>query len=123
MERHPVIGDALCGDLRLLHAVRPIVRHHHEHLDGTGYPDRLHGDAVPMLAQIMGIIDVYDALTTARVYRPAMTSDAACAELQEEAHRGWRSVALVADFVTMCRGGWADKLAERRPGPLAFACP
>ncbi len=105
MQRHPVIGDGLCGDLRLLRAVAPIVRHHHERLDGTGYPDRLRGDAIPLLAQIMGIVDVYDAMTTTRVYRSPLPAEVACAELLEEAKRGWRSTQLVSRFVALCRAG------------------
>ena len=70
IKSHTLIGDSLCSNLRSLQAVRPIVRHHHERLDGSGYPDGLKGDAVPVLAQIMGITDVFDALTTNRPYQP-----------------------------------------------------
>ncbi len=66
MKQHPVVGDQLCGNLRALARVRTIVRHHHERLDGSGYPDGLEGDAIPLLAQIIGIVDVYDAITTDR---------------------------------------------------------
>src|SRR5690242_12490234 len=69
MREHPIVGDALCAGLRSLRAVRPIVRHHHERLDGTGYPDGLRYSQVPLLAQIVGIVDVFDALTTERPYR------------------------------------------------------
>lgn len=57
IKQYTIIGDRLCGELRSLRAVRPIVRHHHERLDGSGYPDGLRDDAVPLLAQIMGIVD------------------------------------------------------------------
>jgi putative two-component system response regulator len=99
MQQHAVIGDRLCGELRSLRRVRPIVRHHHERLDGSGYPDGLRGDAVPLLAQIMGIVDVYDALTTVRPYRSAIPVAAACAELAAEADRGWHSRDLVDVFI------------------------
>ena len=56
MKLHTIIGERLCGELNSLRRVRPIVRHHHEHLDGSGYPDGLRGDAIPILAQIMGIV-------------------------------------------------------------------
>jgi putative two-component system response regulator len=105
MEKHPVIGEALCGDLRLLKPVRPIVRWHHERLDGTGYPDRLRGDEIPLLPQMMGIVDVFDALTTDRVYRIRLSWDDACDVLQHEAERGWRSPRLVDEFITLCRSG------------------
>jgi putative two-component system response regulator len=71
MKRHTIIGERLCGTLRSLAPVRSIVRHHHELLDGSGYPDGLRGDAVPLLAQIVAIADVYDAITTTRPYRMA----------------------------------------------------
>jgi putative two-component system response regulator len=98
---HPVIGDRLCGELRSLRQVRPIVRHHHERLDGSGYPDGLKGDAIPLLAQIMGIVDVYDAITTDRPYKPAATAARAYAELTEEAARGWRRRDLVDAFIAL----------------------
>lgn len=98
---HPVIGDRLCGELRSLRQVRPIVRHHHERLDGSGYPDGLKGDAIPLLAQIMGIVDVYDAITTARPYKPAATAERAYAELLGEAAKGWRRKDLVDAFVAL----------------------
>src|SRR3954470_24900254 len=69
MKQHTVIGERLCGKVGSLDRVRPIVRHHHERLDGTGYPDGLSGHAIPLLAQIVGVVDVFDALTTDRPYR------------------------------------------------------
>ena len=68
MREHPVVGDALCAGLRSLQAVRPIVRSHHERLDGSGYPDGLKNAEVPLLAQIVSIVDVFDALTMERPY-------------------------------------------------------
>lgn len=99
MKEHPVIGEKLCGDLRALHDVRPIVRHHHEHLDGSGYPDHLAGDEVPLLAQIIGIVDVYDAITTDRPYRAALSQAAAFTALRDEVGRGWRDGELVDVFI------------------------
>ena len=104
IKQHTVIGDRLCGGLRSLKRVRPIVRSHHERLDGTGYPDGLRGGAIPLLAQIIGIDDVFDALTTERPYKPALTLDDAAGELAAEATRGWRDPQLVDTFVNlMCR--------------------
>jgi putative two-component system response regulator len=96
MRQHPVIGDRLCGELRSLRTVRPIVRHHHERLDGSGYPDGLRGDQIPLLARIMSVVDVFDALTTERPYKPALSIDRACDELAAEVRRGWRDPVLVA---------------------------
>jgi cyclic di-GMP phosphodiesterase len=98
MREHTVVGDALCAGLRSLHRVRPIVRHHHERLDGTGYPDGLRSGQVPLLAQIVGIVDVFDALTTERPYRTALPRDLALETLMEEASRGWRDRALIDAF-------------------------
>jgi len=81
MKRHPSIGDDLCRTVRSFEAVRPIVRHHHERVDGRGYPDGLAGDEIPLLAQIVSVVDVFDALTTDRPYRTALstsTSPLAC---------------------------------------------
>lgn len=105
IKQHPVIGDRLCGGLRSLRQVRTIVRHHHERIDGSGYPDGLKGDAIPLLAQIMGIVDVFDALTTDRPYRRALTPDQAYEELIAEAGRGWRRRDLVDIFISLGRNG------------------
>lgn len=99
MRKHPIVGDSLCAGLRSLHKVRPIVRHHHERLDGSGYPDGLRSGEVPLLAQIVSIVDVFDALTTERPYRTACSREEAFAVLSEEAARGWRDRALVDAFI------------------------
>ena len=99
MKLHPVIGDALCQALPLLHRVRPIVRWHHERLDGTGYPDGLKGDRIPLLAQLIGIADVYDALTSARPYKAAQSHATACEALIDEIRKGWRRRDLVEAFM------------------------
>ena len=84
--------------------MRGIVRHHHERLDGSGYPDGLRGDAIPLLAQVIGIVDVYDALTTARPYKEALARDRARDELRGEAGRGWRRKDLVDMFIDATGG-------------------
>ena len=88
MKKHPDIGDSLCAPLQSLRSVRPIIRCHHERLDGSGYPQGLTGDDVPLLAQIVGIADVFDALTSPRPYRPALTPENAARHLLEEAMQG-----------------------------------
>jgi len=99
MKQHPVIGERLCGNLRSLRPVRAIVRHHHECLDGSGYPDGLRADAVPLLAQIVSIVDAYDAMTTTRSYRAALTPQHAYEELRRDAAQGRRTIELVEAFI------------------------
>jgi putative two-component system response regulator len=101
MRKHPLVGDSLCAGLRSLRKVRPIVRHHHERLDGTGYPDGLRNGEVPLLAQIIGIVDVFDALTTERPYRNARPCGEAFQALADEAAKGWRDRALVDAFIAV----------------------
>ena len=113
MKQHPLVGDRLCGNLRALHRVRPIVRHHHERLDGTGYPDGLAGDAIPLLAQIITVVDVFDALTTQRPYAMMRTPDEAYEELRQEARRGWRDARLVDEFIDGVRS--TGPLVVRHP--------
>jgi putative two-component system response regulator len=88
MKRHPEIGDTLCAPLQSLRHVRPIIIGHHERLDGSGYPAGLKGDDVPVPAQIVGIVDVYDALTSRRPYRAALSADEAGKHLMEEMAQG-----------------------------------
>ncbi len=99
MKTHAVIGDHICGSVRSLGKLRPIVRHHHERLDGSGYPDGLRDDAIPLLAQIVSIVDVFDALTTERPYKAALPLALAAEELRREAARGWRRADLVTTFL------------------------
>ena len=103
MKRHPVIGDQLCETVRSLEAVRPIVRHHHERADGRGYPDGLIGDEIPLLAQIVSIVDVFDALTTERPYRKALTPATAYQMMREHARQGWCREELLAMFIDLHR--------------------
>jgi len=105
MQQHTVIGERLCGNLRSLAAVRPIVRSHHERLDGSGYPDGLRGDAIPLLAQIVGIVDAFDAITTTRPYRAARSWDTAREELVEDVRAGRFSHDLVSAFLGVIQAG------------------
>lgn len=105
IKSHTIIGDSLCAQLPTLTGVRTIVRHHHERLDGTGYPDGLAGDQVPVLAQIVGIVDCYEALTEGRPYQPPRSPDAAIAILEDHVRRGWCRADLVGAYVAMLRAG------------------
>jgi putative two-component system response regulator len=106
MESHAERGERICGSMRSMAAVLPIIRHHHERWDGSGYPDKLKGEQIPLLARILQIADIYDALTTARAYKAAMAPDDAVQTLREEAARGWRDprlVELFSDILPMFR--------------------
>ena len=107
MREHPVVGDNLCRTVRSLERVRPIVRSHHERQDGRGYPDRLAGDDIPLLAQIVAVVDVFDALTTKRPYRDAMSSAAAYEIMLKEATGGWCPVKLAQEFIDLHRRKFA----------------
>jgi putative two-component system response regulator len=98
IQRHPVEGEHICSPLKSLRRVLPIIRHHHERMDGSGYPDGLRGDAIPLAARILQVVDIYDALTTDRPYREAFSAGEALATLYSEAERGWLDPALVRTF-------------------------
>ena len=108
MKSHTTVGDALCANLRSLESVRPIVRHHHERYDGSGYPDGLRGDDIPLVAQIIGLVDVYDAVTTRRPYQGPHTPQEAIAILRAQAERGWRRPDLVEAFAGLVESGRLD---------------
>ncbi len=99
MKQHPAIGDDLCRTMRSLGSVLPIVRHHHERLDGRGYPDGLAGDQIPLLARIVAIVDVFDALTTDRPYRKALDVEVALEMMRSDARGGWCDLALLDRFI------------------------
>lgn len=101
MKQHTVIGDRLCGELRSLRLVRQIVRHHHERLDGSGYPDGLRGDDIPLLAQIVSIADTYDAITTDRPYRRSRPPAIAYSELLGDVANGTKRRDLVDAFIEL----------------------
>jgi putative two-component system response regulator len=105
MKSHTTVGDSLCGNLRSLDSVRPIIRHHHERYDGSGYPDGLSGDEIPLVAQIMGVVDVYDAVTTRRPYQGPHTAQEAIDILRDQVARGWRRADLVDAFATLVESG------------------
>jgi putative two-component system response regulator len=89
VREHPVTGEHICRPIRSFGPVLPIIRHHHEKYDGSGYPDGLAGSDIPLTARILQVVDVYDALTTNRPYRPAIPADRALQMMREEVDRGW----------------------------------
>lgn len=101
MRSHTVRGEEICKQMRTLAPVLPIIRSHHEKWDGTGYPDGLRREAIPLLARILQIADIYDALTTARPYKPAFGHQEAMDILRREARMGWRDPELVHLFTDL----------------------
>ncbi len=99
IKEHTVLGEKLCRPVMALQPVLPIIRHHHERGDGTGYPDRLTSAQIPRLAQIFSVVDVYDSLRTWRPYRPALNDIQAAAVLRNEAERGFWNRAILDIFV------------------------
>ena len=104
MEQHTVIGEEICTPLRSFHHVLPIIRHHHEKQDGSGYPDGLKGAQVPLTARILQITDIYDALTTDRPYRKALPREKAVAIMREEVKRGWWDGSILDEFEAVVHG-------------------
>ncbi|HEY4382244.1 MAG TPA: HD domain-containing phosphohydrolase [Acidobacteriaceae bacterium] len=101
MEQHPVMGERICAPLKSFRLVLPIIRHHHERLDGSGYPDKLKGDQIPLTARILQITDIYDALTTDRPYRRAMEPDGAIVAMRSEVKLGWWDGSLVDELQSL----------------------
>lgn len=98
MRSHTLIGERICRPLRSFQPVLPIIRHHHEKQDGSGYPDGLRDGAVPLLARVMQIADIFDALTTERPYKAALSRDATLQQMQVEVERGWWDPKLFSLF-------------------------
>ena len=104
MKQHPIIGENICKPLKSLRLVLPIIRHHHEHADGSGYPDGMRAGEIPLLPRVLQVVDVYDALRTARPYKPALTHDQASQTMREEARQGLWDAELVDEFFSMLVG-------------------
>jgi putative two-component system response regulator len=104
IKKHPVTGERICAPLRSFRSVLPIIRYHHEKLDGSGYPDGLKGEEIPLSARILQTVDIYDALTTTRPYREALSPENTFAILREEVKRGWRDGSLVDELEGLILG-------------------
>lgn len=98
VKQHPLMGYKICHPLKSVRNALPVIRWHHEKLDGSGYPDGLKGDEIPVTVRIMAIVDVYDALTTKRSYKDAFSPLQAFRILEEEVAKGWWDGELVRKF-------------------------
>lgn len=114
MRLHTIRGEEICRPMKTLASVLPIIRSHHERWDGSGYPDGLAGEDIPLLARILQVADIYDALTTARPYKPAFSRQHAMEIMLEEAQRGWRDPELVPLFA---------EVSQKAPEPDAAVWP
>jgi putative two-component system response regulator len=99
MRSHSARGEEICRHLKSMTHVLPIIRHHHERWDGSGYPDGLRRDQIPVLARVLQIADIYDALTSTRPYKRSFEPHEALRTIQEESDRGWRDPHVVKLFV------------------------
>jgi putative two-component system response regulator len=100
MRSHSVRGEEICRPMRSLWPVLPIIRNHHERWDGSGYPDGMVGEETPLLARILQVADIYDALTTQRPYKLALSPQESLAVMEDEVRRGWRDPELVSLFAS-----------------------
>lgn len=119
MQSHPVKGEEICAPLRSFRQVLPIIRHHHEKRDGSGYPDGLCGDDIPLTARILQIVDVYDALTSERPYRSILTPREALEVVAREVARGWWDPSVFEEFRGMILETLAPVVVARKPAAFA----
>ncbi len=112
MRTHTLKGEEICRPMKCLAPVLPIIRNHHERWDGTGYPDGLSGHGIPLLARVLQFADIYDALTAARCYKPAMTSAEALRIMQEETDRGWHDPELMRLFLRLRHDAVSEAAAK-----------
>ncbi len=103
MEQHPIVGERICAPLKSLRHVLPVIRHHHEKMDGSGYPDGLKGEQIPLTARVLQVVDVYDALTTQRPYKRAMSQVEALKTMEDEVKKGWWDPHIFAEFHQVIR--------------------
>jgi putative two-component system response regulator len=116
MKRHVEIGVEICSPLRSLRPVLPLIRHHHERFDGSGYPDGLAGGDIPLLARVFQVVDVYDALTNDRCYRKALDRDTALSVMVDETNHGFWDPEAFEAFVLMLESEGAGCVADAACG-------
>jgi len=109
VKTHTLIGERLAAESRVLGPVQPLIRSHHERIDGRGYPDRLRGDEIPRLARIVSVCDAYDAMVHTRQYREGMGADRAIAILREHAGSQWDATVVEALIRAVMRGEVPDE--------------
>ena len=113
LREHPLLGEAMLRECNPLAGALPIIRHHHEKWDGSGYPDGLQGDQIPYLARVFQVVDVFDALTNDRCYRKAMPPTEAIDVLHAETAAGLWDAVVVDEFTRLAGGLAAGSGATR----------
>ncbi len=109
---HPVVGERICASLKSFQLVLPIIRHHHEKMDGSGYPDGLRGEQIPLAVRVLQVVDVYDALSTQRPYKPALSAAAAFDVMKSEVKKGWWDPEVLAAFEKLIKAGDGEVQAK-----------
>ncbi len=104
IDQHTIIGEKICRPLHSLSTILPIIRHHHERWDGKGFPDRLKGEQIPIMARILSIVDTFDAMVSERPYRVPVSIEKATKNMEEEKNYGQWDPALLEKFIEMMRG-------------------
>ncbi|MDP2957865.1 MAG: response regulator [Longimicrobiales bacterium] len=103
MKKHPLTGEHICAPVHSFSHVLPIIRHHHERWDGSGYPDGMVGEEIPVAARVLQTVDIFDALTTQRPYKAALPPEEAMDTMESEVARGWWDPACFEAFSSMVR--------------------
>lgn len=120
MEQHSVIGEKILRNVTDYSEIAAIVRHHHERVDGEGYPDNLVGDAIPVLSRVIAVADAYNAMTSDRPYRDAMPSRVARLRIAQAVDTQF-DTAVVAAFEAVLAGATEDYRLAREPEFLSYA--
>jgi putative two-component system response regulator len=112
MREHPITGAHICMPLKSFRGVHPIIRHHHEKLNGSGYPDGIRGIQIPLTARVLQTVDIYDALTTERPYKRACSIDESLEMMEVEVRKGWWDPEVFKEFKDMLSDVGEDKESE-----------
>ena len=118
MRTHSVEGERICLSLRTVAHYLPIIRHHHERVDGAGYPDHLYGNDIPLGARIAAISDAWDAMVSDRPYRAGLGADEAISRLRGGAGKQW-DAGLVRVFLELVDGGLAERVTRSQLAAIA----
>jgi putative two-component system response regulator len=115
MREHAIAGECICAPLKSFRLVLPIIRHHHEKRDGSGYPDGLRGDDIPLTARVLQVVDIYDALTSERPYKSAMSAAPAIRIMKEEVRNGWWDPEVLVAFEHLLQEDGAEIRSLYKP--------